>query len=145
MSDQERDQDRVLRRLEEGKVDGGGLDELTESWRDLPANLARNTRADQAGRTRLLDDAGALTQFSQDVLAFESGWWKFPAAKETRILERWDITVTRYYQLLNALLNMPEAYAHDVMTVKRLHRLRDERRQARAPIQPDPDQGSELF
>lgn len=144
MSDHERDEDRVLRELDDGKVDGRSLDELSESWRDLPANIARNVRADQTGRTNLLDD-GELTQFAKDVLEFEGHWWKFAAVKEDQILQRWDITANRYYQLLNALLAMPEAYAHDVLTVKRLARLRDARRDARQSIPPDPDLGNELF
>ena len=38
---------------------------------------------------------------------------------------------TRYYQVLNALIDRPEALAYDPMLVKRLRRLRDASRAAR--------------
>lgn len=45
--------------------------------------------------------------------------------------------MTRYYQVLNALIDTPEALAFDSLTVNRLRRLRDERAaQRRIPSQP---------
>ena len=38
----------------------------------------------------------------------------------------------RYYQLLNTLIDRPEALAHDPMLVKRLRRLRQSRQRARS-------------
>ena len=41
------------------------------------------------------------------------------------------LSATRYYQLLNALLDDPRALAHDPVTVNRLRRIRDARRARR--------------
>jgi len=42
------------------------------------------------------------------------------------------MSATRYYQLLNALIDKPEALAEDPMLIKRLRRLRSTRQRARA-------------
>lgn len=73
-----------------------------------------------------------LTQLSTDILAFERGWWAVTGAKDQGIRERFDLSPTQYYQLLNGLLDDPAALAHDPLLVKRLRRLREERRLARS-------------
>lgn len=62
------------------------------------------------------------------VLAVERRGWSGPGAKERAIRERLGISPTRYYQLLNALLDDPYALAHDPVTVNRLRRRRESRR-----------------
>ena len=42
------------------------------------------------------------------------------------------MSATRYYQVLNALVDKPEALAADPMLVKRLRRLRTSRQRTRA-------------
>src|SRR6476659_7533346 len=59
-------------------------------------------------------------------------WWKYAGAKEQAIRELFDMSATRYYQVLNALLDRPEALAADPMLVKRLRRLRTARQRARS-------------
>ena len=59
-------------------------------------------------------DAGAASQLSardQEILAFERQWWKYAGAKEQAIRELFDMSATRYYQVLNALIDRPEALA----------------------------------
>ncbi len=73
-----------------------------------------------------------LTPLSKDILAFERSWWAQAGAKENGIRERFDLSSTRYYQLLNELLDDPEALAHDPLLIKRLRRLREQRRLARS-------------
>ncbi|WP_372733570.1 DUF3263 domain-containing protein [Nocardioides sp.] len=73
-----------------------------------------------------------LTEFDREILELERQWWKYPAAKESAIRERWDISATRYYQLLNVLIDRPEALEYDPMLVRRLHRVRDARRDRRS-------------
>lgn len=73
-----------------------------------------------------------LTRRDKEMLAFERTWWKHAGAKEQEIRSKFDLSATRYYQILNALIDRPEALAHDPMGVKRLRRLRDERRRHRA-------------
>jgi len=73
-----------------------------------------------------------LSDRDRAILAFERQWWKFAGAKEHAIRLRFDLSATRYYQVLNALIDRPEALAHDPMVVKRLHRLRAARQRARS-------------
>lgn len=61
------------------------------------------------------------------ILELEQSWWRYPGAKVTAIRERVGVSEVRYYQLLSALLDRPEALAHDPLTVRRLQRLRDQR------------------
>ena len=76
-----------------------------------------------------------LTEDQAAILAFERQWWKYPGAKETAIVERFGFTATRYYQVLNALLDEPAALEADPMLVRRLRRLRDARRAQRSARQ----------
>ncbi|GHB68029.1 hypothetical protein GCM10010331_64960 [Streptomyces xanthochromogenes] len=62
------------------------------------------------------------------VLRMEAHPWPTPGAKERAIREELGVSPTRYYQLLNALLNDTRALAHDPVTVNRLRRIRDEQR-----------------
>jgi hypothetical protein len=71
-----------------------------------------------------------LTTREAEMLAFERQWWKFAGAKEQAIRELFDMSATRYYQVLNTLIDRPEALAHDPMLVKRLRRTREARRRA---------------
>jgi hypothetical protein len=61
------------------------------------------------------------------ILDFEHRWWKYPGAKEQAVRDQFGISATRYYQLLNALIDRPEALAHDPLLVRRLRRQRSRR------------------
>ena len=75
---------------------------------------------------------GELTAREREILAFERQWWKYAGAKEHAVRELFDMSGTRYYQVLNALIDRPEALAHDAMLVKRLRRMRQTRQRARS-------------
>jgi len=75
---------------------------------------------------------GDLTERDREILAFERHWWKYAGAKEQAVRDLFDMSATRYYQVLNALLDRPEALAADPMLVKRLRRLRAARQRARS-------------
>ena len=75
---------------------------------------------------------GELCERDRELLAFERNWWRHAGAKEQSIRERFGMSATRYYQLLNVLLDRPEALVADPMLVKRLRRLRSSRQKARA-------------
>ncbi|MCM2577246.1 DUF3263 domain-containing protein [Streptomyces meridianus] len=76
--------------------------------------------------------AGAgLSDRDRAVLALERRSWPGPGAKERAVREQLGMSPTRYYQLLNALLDDPLALAHDPVTVNRLRRLRETRRRRR--------------
>ncbi len=72
-----------------------------------------------------------LTERERQMLAFERQWWKHAGAKEQAIRELFDLSATRYYQLLNALLDNPAALAYDPVLVARLRRLRATRSRTR--------------
>ncbi|WP_344733619.1 DUF3263 domain-containing protein [Nocardioides fonticola] len=71
----------------------------------------------------MLDSQG-LSDRDRAMLDLERQWWKYPAAKETVVREIFDISITKYFQRLDALLDDPAALAHDPQTVRRLQRLR---------------------
>ena len=73
-----------------------------------------------------------LTRRDREILAFERQWWKYAGAKEQAIRELFDMSATRYYQVLNALIDNPAAMAADPMLVKRLRRLRASRQRQRS-------------
>lgn len=73
-----------------------------------------------------------LSERDQAILAFERQWWKFAGMKEQAIRERFEMSATRYYQVLNALIDRPEAIEFDPMLVKRLRRLRAARQRQRS-------------
>ena len=79
-------------------------------------------------------DAGKhpLSERERAVLTFEKQQWKYSGAKEQAIRDRFEISATRYYQLLNALLDRPEAQEFEPALIKRLRRLRAGRQQARS-------------
>ena len=77
------------------------------------------------------EHTGELTERDQQVLAFERQWWKYAGAKEQAIRELFDMSATRYYQVLNALIDDPRALAFDPMLDKRLRRMRASRQRAR--------------
>jgi Protein of unknown function (DUF3263) len=79
------------------------------------------------------DDApDELSERDRKILAFERQWWRYAGAKEQAIRELFDMSGTRYYQVLNGLIDRPAALAHDPMLVKRLRRLRSARQRARS-------------
>lgn len=76
----------------------------------------------------------ALSPRDAAILDFEGSWWEADGPKEAEIRERFELSAPRYYQILNALLDDPDALAHSPLLIKRLRRLRavrQERRSAR--------------
>ncbi|HET7305048.1 MAG TPA: DUF3263 domain-containing protein, partial [Segeticoccus sp.] len=43
---------------------------------------------------------GELSERDHEILAFERQWWKYAGAKEQAIRELFDMSSTRYYQVL---------------------------------------------
>lgn len=72
-----------------------------------------------------------LDRRAREILAFERQWWKYAGAKEQAVRELFDMSPTRYYQVLNALMDSPEALAADPLLIRRLRRLRTGRRRTR--------------
>ncbi|SFP49236.1 Protein of unknown function [Amycolatopsis arida] len=76
--------------------------------------------------------AEGLSERELAMLAFERQWWKYAGAKEQAIREIFAMSPTRYYQVLNRLLEKQEAMRADPMLVKRLRRSRTSRQRVRA-------------
>jgi Protein of unknown function (DUF3263). len=74
----------------------------------------------------------ALTERERQILEFERQWWKYAGAKEQAIRDLFDMSGTRYYQIINNLIDRPEAMRFDPMLVKRLRRMRAARQRARS-------------
>lgn len=94
------------------------------------ANAAHTSNVVTSGESARA--AADLTERDQEVLAFERQWWRYAGAKEQAIREQFDMSATRYYQVLNALLDRKSALAFDPLLVKRLRRLRSARQRARS-------------
>jgi hypothetical protein len=77
-------------------------------------------------------DRSGLDERARHILDFEREWWRYAGAKEQAIREHFDVSPTRYYQLLNRVIDDEAALAFDPMLVKRLRRLRAARQRQRA-------------
>ena len=86
------------------------------------------TKAEPKAETKVDD---GLSERERAILVFERQSWRHAGAKEQAIRDRFELSATRYYQLLNALLDNPAALAHDPVLVGRLRRLRGSRARAR--------------
>ena len=73
----------------------------------------------------------ALSERDRAILDFERTWWTESGPKDAAIRSRLELSPTRYYRILNDLLDSPDAVDYDPLVVRRLRRLRDRRRRAR--------------
>jgi hypothetical protein len=85
-----------------------------------------------SGQSGQPDEQPGLSDRDREILEFERQWWKYAGAKETAVREQFDMSATRYYQVLNALIDRPEALAVDPLLVRRLRRLRAARQRQRS-------------
>jgi uncharacterized protein DUF3263 len=99
---------------------------------DLVARSQMDAAELPAEPVRPLPPTGALADREREILAFERQWWKYAGAKEQAIRELFDMSPTRYYQLVNRLIDKSAALELDPMLVKRLRRLRSGRQRARS-------------
>ncbi len=75
-----------------------------------------------------------LTVKQHTALRLASKRYKFEGARETDVMVELGMTITRFWQFVNALLDNPEALAAHPVEVGRLRRLRDQRRAARSGL-----------
>jgi Protein of unknown function (DUF3263) len=73
-----------------------------------------------------------LVDREQAILDFERTWWTRDGLKDAMVRDLFKMELASYYQTLNELLDRPEALEYDPLVVRRLVRLRDRRRRARA-------------
>jgi Protein of unknown function (DUF3263) len=92
---------------------------------------AANAPSDGSGASAA-QSVSVLSDRDREILEFERHWWKYAGAKETAVREKFDMSSTRYYQVLNALIDRPEALEADPLLVRRLRRLRAARQRQRS-------------
>ncbi|MEU2255664.1 DUF3263 domain-containing protein [Nocardia xishanensis] len=109
-------------------MDGAAARNLS-AIQDGPSASEETTASASAEAER---EGSGLSRREHEILAFERQWWKYAGAKEEAIRELFGMSPTRYYQVLNAVVDRQEALAVDPMLVKRLRRLRASRQKARA-------------
>ncbi len=85
-----------------------------------------------APRPVAVAEPSGLSERHHQILAFERQWWKYAGAKEQAVRDSFDMSATRYYQVLNQLIDDPAALVADPMLVKRLRRLRAARQRTRS-------------
>jgi hypothetical protein len=73
----------------------------------------------------------SLSARGRAILDFERTWRQQPGPKEAAIRRHFDMSPSRYYALLNALLDDAAAVSYDPLTVKRAQRVRNQRRRVR--------------
>jgi hypothetical protein len=74
-----------------------------------------------------------LSELDMRILAFERRGWRSPGVKEQSIADVLGLPSTRYYQLINELIDRPEALRFDPVLVKRLRAQRARRQRMRSP------------
>ena len=104
----------------------------TTSTARTPSGRRAWTPATRLHGRRRREAQPALSDRDREILDFERQWWKYAGAKETAVREKFDMSSTRYYQVLNALIDRPEALEADPLLVRRLRRLRAARQRQRS-------------
>jgi hypothetical protein len=84
------------------------------------------------GPNEAADQAEGLSRRDRNILSFERQWWQYAGLKEQAIKEMFDLSPTRYYQVLNNVIDNPAALAEDPLLVRRLRRLRSTRQKTRS-------------
>ena len=95
-------------------------------------NAAARPVPDDGSADGNVASAQGLSRRDRDILAFERQWWQYAGLKEQAIKEMFDLSPTRYYQVLNNVIDNPAALAEDPLLVRRLRRLRATRQKTRS-------------
>ena len=75
------------------------------------------------------DDDSPLTQLEESVLAIEREFPTYSGRKDDAIRSRLGLSPIAYYQVLNTLMERPEAMKHEPQVIGRLHRARAQERE----------------
>ncbi|MFF3864382.1 DUF3263 domain-containing protein [Micromonospora sp. NPDC001898] len=106
----------------EAPEDAGGREQVVPLPRSAPESVAPASAPPAPA-----PGAAGLTERERRILAFEQQWWRHAGAKEQAIRDGFGLSATRYYQLLNGLLDNPAALAAEPVLIGRLRRLRSSR------------------
>jgi uncharacterized protein DUF3263 len=72
-----------------------------------------------------------LSSRDRAILDFEREWWALRGPKDQAIRDRLALSPAHYYKVLSGLLDSGDALAYDPLVVRRLRKLRDQRRRVR--------------
>jgi hypothetical protein len=106
-------------------------EEQSSADRLIPAPRTEVPAAEAGAPAAAKTRPTGITERELQILAFEGQWWKHAGAKEQAIRDTFGLSSTRYYQLLNGLLDNPAALEQDPVLVGRLRRLRSTRARTR--------------
>ncbi len=97
------------------------------AWQDYagPAEAADAVLAARAV-SPMTDIMGGLTGAERAMLDLEGEWWRDQSRKVEAIRRTFGVTETRYYQVLNSLIDRPEATAYAPGIVNRLRAWRQQ-------------------
>lgn len=85
-----------------------------------------------ASHVQQVEPPVGLSARDQEILDFENRHWTYAGSKEQGIKDLFDLSSTRYYQLLNQLIDSEAALAYKPLLIKRLRRDRSRRQRARS-------------
>ena len=72
-----------------------------------------------------------LSDHERSILEFERAWWQLGVPKNVEIRKRFGMSTSTYYRALHALVERPDAFEFDPMTVLRLRKRREQARRDR--------------
>lgn len=78
-----------------------------------------------------MSPTSTLTDVERTILRLESRWWQYAGVKEQAVRDKFGVSMTTYYARINRLIDREDAMAFDPLLVKRLRRLRDDRKRNR--------------
>lgn len=85
-----------------------------------------------ATRVEQVDPSSGLSERDRAILDFEHRHWTYAGSKEQGIKDLFGLSATRYYQILNQLIDSEAALAHKPLLIKRLRRDRSRRQRTRS-------------
>ena len=80
----------------------------------------------------------AVTDDERTAIELAAATYRYPAAREAQALEQLGLTPTRFWALVNRLIDRPDVIAAYPTETARLRRLRDARRRQRSPRMSQP-------
>ncbi len=97
--------------------------------------LGSDPMPEHTSEGKTVGSSDTLDERAREILDLERTWWQEPVSKERVIRARLGISPARYHQLLNRTIDLPEALGYDPMLVRRLRRVREDRRRRRVATQ----------
>jgi hypothetical protein len=86
----------------------------------------------EPGGAALAGRGATVTTVQQAILDFETRWWQHIGEKDAAIRDAFGLEPVRYYELLDLLLDEPEAMLQAPATISRYRHLRDLRQRREA-------------